>query len=112
MNWIPLRSMQQLDEILAQAGSALLFKHSTRCSISNVALERLNKSSLSDLAPSYLLDLLSYRDISNAIASRLQVHHESPQVLLVKGAQCVYDESHLSISAEELEDELKKINTP
>jgi bacillithiol system protein YtxJ len=111
MNWIPLQSLPQLDEILAKPGLALLFKHSTRCSISNVALERLNKSSLSDLTPSYLLDLLSYRDISNAIATQLKVHHESPQVLLVKDGQCYYDESHLSISAEEIEEELKKINT-
>ena len=112
MNWIPLQSLQQLEEILAQPGPALLFKHSTRCSISNVALERLTKSSLSDLAPAYLVDLLSYRELSNAIATRLQVHHESPQVLLVKEGQCFYDESHLSITVAELEGELKKIKLP
>jgi bacillithiol system protein YtxJ len=111
MNWIPLCSLQQLDEILTTPGPVLLFKHSTRCSISHVALERLNRSSLSDLATSYLLDLLSYRDISNAIATRLEVHHESPQVLLIKNGECVYDESHLSIAVEEIEEELKKINT-
>jgi bacillithiol system protein YtxJ len=88
--------------------TALLFKHSTRCSISTVALERLNKSSLSDRVPAYLLDLLSYREISNAIATRLQVPHESPQVLLIKNGECFYDESHLSITVEDIETTLDK----
>lgn len=110
MKWIPLQSAAQLSEILATPGPSLLFKHSTRCSISTVALERLNTSILSDQAPSYLLDLLSYRDLSNEIATRLHVHHESPQVLLVNKGECFYDESHLSIRVEEIEEELKKIN--
>lgn len=112
MNWIALQSSQQLDEILAQPGPSLLFKHSTRCSISTVALERMNRSSLSERVPSYLLDLLAYRELSNAIATRLQVHHESPQVLLVKDGQCCYDESHLSISTEEIEEMIEKITSP
>jgi bacillithiol system protein YtxJ len=73
-----------------------------------VALERLNKSSLSDRVPAYLLDLLSYREISNAIATRLQVPHESPQVLLIKNGECFYDESHLSITVEDIEKTLDK----
>jgi bacillithiol system protein YtxJ len=62
------------------------------------------------LAPAYLLDLLSYRELSNTIATRLQVHHESPQVLVVKDGQCCYDESHLSINSEEVEEVLAKIS--
>ena len=109
MNWIALQSITQLEEILSNPSPAVLFKHSTRCSISSVALERLNKSTLSDRINAYLLDLLSYRDISDAIATRLQVHHESPQILLVKDGKCCYDESHLSISAAELEEEVDMI---
>ena len=110
MKWTPLQSMEQLNEIVTNNGTntALLFKHSTRCSISTVALERLNKSSLSDRVPAYLLDLLSYREISNAIATRLQVPHESPQVLLIKNGECFYDESHLSITVEDIEKTLDK----
>ncbi len=110
MKWTPLQSMEQLNEIVTNSGTstALLFKHSTRCSISTVALERLNKSSLSDRVPAYLLDLLSYREISNAIATRLQVPHESPQVLLIKNGECFYDVSHLSITVEDIETTLDK----
>ncbi len=112
MQWTPLQSMQQLTEILAQPGTALLFKHSTRCSISTVALERLNRSSLSERVPSYLLDLLVHRDISNEIATRLQVPHESPQILLVKDGQCCYDESHLSIGVDEIEEAIDQLKAP
>lgn len=110
MKWTPLQSMEQLNEIVTNSGTSttLLFKHSTRCSISTVALERLNKSSLSDRVTAYLLDLLSYREISNAIATRLQVPHESPQVLLIKNGECFYDESHLSITVEDIETTLDK----
>jgi bacillithiol system protein YtxJ len=110
MVWTPLQSMHQLDEILAGPGPMLLFKHSTRCSISTVALERLNKSTISDRLPAYLLDLLAHREISTAIATRLQVHHESPQVLLVKNGECHYDESHLSITVDEVEEALAKLS--
>lgn len=111
MKWIPLQSMEQLNEIISKSetDTALIFKHSTRCSISTVALERLNKSSLSDRVPAYLLDLLSFREISNAIATRLQVSHESPQALLIKGGACRYDESHLSITVEDMEAALDKL---
>lgn len=111
MKWIPLQSVGQLQEVMAQSQyeTVLLFKHSTRCSISTTALERINRSTLSDQVPSYLLDLLLHRDVSAAIADRLNVHHESPQVLLIKSGQCFYDESHLAITVESIQDELKKM---
>ncbi|MFM7645509.1 MAG: bacillithiol system redox-active protein YtxJ [Sphingomonadales bacterium] len=109
MVWTPLQSEDQLEEILSAPGPFLLFKHSTRCSISNVALERLNKSTLSERLPAFLLDLLAHREISTAIATRLQIHHESPQVLVVKNGKCHYDESHLSIKADEVEEAIDKL---
>lgn len=108
MVWTPLTTPELLDELLSsdRKETVLIFKHSTRCSISNVALERINQSKLSDRVPSYLLDLLSYRSLSNAIAERLQVHHESPQVLLIRNGECFFDESHLAIDATTLEQAL------
>jgi len=52
------------------------------------------------------LDLIAYREISNAIAERFQVHHESPQVILVKNGEAVYDASHMEISTQELISEI------
>lgn len=50
----------------------------------------------------YFLDLISYRAISAQIAETFSVHHESPQILLIKNGNCVLDASHSDISAEEV----------
>ena len=77
----------------------LIFKHSTRCSISSLALNRIeyndNKKVINHC---YFLDLLSYRDISNKIAKDFNVTHESPQVLVIKNEKCIYHASHYNIS--------------
>jgi len=49
----------------------------------------------------YFLDLIKYREISAKIANDFQVHHESPQMLLIKDGECILDQSHGQISVEE-----------
>jgi bacillithiol system protein YtxJ len=104
MSWIALTSEAQLDEIVKKSAEKpqVIFKHSTRCSISSVAQQRLQKAKLPEDIDFYYLDLLSYRAISNQIADKFKVHHESPQVLVIKDGKCIYDESHLAISIDEI----------
>ena len=104
MNWIPLQSQEQLDEILrnSKEKTQLIFKHSTRCSVSLMAKDRLDRSALSDNISCYYLDLLAHRDISNKIADLFSVQHESPQVLLIKNSICTYDESHSGIRPDDI----------
>lgn len=105
INWIPLQFMGQLDEIAALSDQkpAVIFKHSTRCSISRFALKQFEKEyESSENADAYFLDLLEHRDISNEIANRFQVMHQSPQLLLIKNGKSVYDVSHSDIDAKEL----------
>lgn len=104
MKWLPLTSIEMLDEIFIRSSQKpqLIFKHSTRCSISMVVKSRLEKSDSPENIDFYYLDLLSYRDISNQIASKFKVHHESPQVLLIKNGECVYDESQMGITMDEI----------
>ncbi len=108
MNWIPLRSQEELEQIitLSKDQPQVIFKHSTRCSVSSVAKNRLERFSVPDDAAFYYLDLLSHRSLSNSIAERFAVEHESPQILLIKNGNCVYDESHMGIDMEELKDQL------
>ena len=109
INWIPLQSAGQLDEMVATSDEkpAVIFKHSTRCSISRFALKQFeNQYALDDKIDAYFLDLLEYRDISNEIASRFGVYHQSPQLLLIKNGQSVYDASHDAIDAGELAERL------
>lgn len=105
INWIPLTFMGQLDEMVAFSNQkpAVIFKHSTRCSVSRFALKQFeNEFALEDNVDAYFLDLLEHRDISNEIASRFGVYHQSPQLLLIKEGKSVYDVSHSDIDAGEL----------
>lgn len=105
INWIPLQFVGQLDEIVAISDQkpAVIFKHSTRCSISRFALKQFEKEfALEDKVDAYFLDLIEYRDISNEIANRFQVVHQSPQLLLIKNGKSVYDVSHDAIDAGDL----------
>jgi bacillithiol system protein YtxJ len=103
MNWTLLESVDQLDQIKQQQGYSLIFKHSTRCSISMMAKKRfeLDWDDLPENMPLYFLDLIQYRDISNQVAQQFQVHHQSPQLLLIKDGECILDQSHGEISVDE-----------
>jgi bacillithiol system protein YtxJ len=111
MLWHKLVEISQLQSIIdlskeqsnPQISAVLLFKHSTRCSISTMALSRLETKWLDDeKIPAYYLDLLNYRDISNEIASLFGIEHASPQVLLIKDGTCIYHASHSAISATDI----------
>lgn len=105
VNWIPLQLMGQLDEIIALSKEKpiLIFKHSTRCSISRFALKQFeNEFDLQNQIDAYFLDLLEFRAISNEIASRFGIMHQSPQLLLIKEGKVLYDASHSDIQANEL----------
>lgn len=104
MNWISLTQLEQLEQIqeASKHKPQLIFKHSTTCSISKMALARMERYETPDSIDFYLLDLLNYRIISNAIAEKFNVFHESPQALLIKNGECSYDESHGGIQMEEI----------
>ena len=104
MQWIPIKDMSQLDEIQAASFTKpqVIFKHSTTCSISKMALSRFEREESPTNIDFHFLDLLNYRSLSSAIAEKFNVHHESPQVILIKNGVCTYDESHYGIMMDEL----------
>jgi len=104
MNWIPLTSESQLQEIidLSKNTPQVIFKHSTRCSISSMALNRMEQANQPANIDFYYLDLIQYRPISQQIAEIFSVYHESPQILLIKDGNCTYSETHMGISMDEL----------
>jgi bacillithiol system protein YtxJ len=103
MNWTTLESADQLDAIKEQQGYSIIFKHSTRCSISMMVKKRfeLDWDRLPGTLPLYFLDLIKYRELSSKIAEDFHVYHESPQLLVIKDGECVLDQSHGSVSVEE-----------
>lgn len=101
-----LDSMVQLDEIdtISETKLVVIFKHSTRCSISRFALKQFESefNDFEDKIDWYLLDLLNHRDISNEIAFRYDVQHQSPQIIVIKKGKAVYHNSHDGIDANDL----------
>jgi bacillithiol system protein YtxJ len=109
--WNLLERPEDLEAAIALSYNqpVAIFKHSTRCSISSVAKDRLERSwdFPEDIGPiMFYLDLISYRSISNEIAERLKVHHESPQLILIRKGEAIYDASHNYISVAELKEAL------
>jgi len=104
MEWNKLTDLNQISDIKSKPGYSLIFKHSTRCSVSMMAKKRFELDW--DIIPEgtnlYFLDLISHRAVSAQIAETFQVHHESPQILLIKDGSCVLDASHSDISADEV----------
>ncbi len=108
--WTELTQIETLDQIIEESnqGDVVIFKHSTRCPISSMALNRVEtKANLAAKQINwYFLDLIKYRSISNEIAERFQVEHQSPQVLLIRAGISIYDESHNGISIDALNQNL------
>ena len=104
MKWNELTEENQLPQIKEKSlhRTQVIFKHSTRCGISSVAKSRLEKWQPSEDFDFYYLDLIRYKPLSNKIAEEFHVYHESPQVLVVRNGECVYDESHLGISLQDI----------
>jgi bacillithiol system protein YtxJ len=107
MDWISLTSSAQLAEIKEKSKNKpqLIFKHSTRCSISSVAKNRLERGTPAENVDFYYLDLISYRELSAKIAEEFAVFHESPQVILIKNGECSYDESHSGINMDDIKEQ-------
>jgi len=107
MNWKNITSDEQLEQIKADSieCKVLIFKHSTRCSISDAALGRLQrnwKKENEEQLKCYYLDLIQYRELSDRIAQDYRVTHQSPQALIIKGGECVYSQTHSQIRLSDL----------
>lgn len=107
MDWLILSDLYQVEQIVEQSFTkpVVVFKHSTRCSISHMTKGRLEREVQPQGIDFYYLDLLTHRLISNTLSAKFSVHHESPQVLLIRNGECVYDESHSAINMDEIRDQ-------
>jgi len=103
MQWEALTELRQIEEIqkLSNEIPILIYKHSTRCSTSLMVLNRLEKNWQEEYDhhfKSFFLDLIAFREVSNAIASIFNVEHESPQVLVINKGRSIYTGSHYEIN--------------
>jgi len=114
MDWILLKEEGEIKELNASSMEkpVVIFKHSTRCSISAAALGRLerawNKQEMGEVK-FYFLDILSKRNISQTLEDVYEIRHESPQLLIISQGACVYHTSHMSISYQDIKTQLGKL---
>jgi len=99
LTWKLLTSVDQLTEVdkMSEAGPVLIFKHSTRCGISRMVLRKFEADFQEPQVALYFLDLLAHRVVSNALAERYAVTHQSPQVLVIENGVCTRHDSHYAI---------------
>ncbi len=100
IHWIPLTELNQLDTINTSEKLTVIFKHSTRCIISKTVLREFESSfdlNAEDI-DLYFLDLIQYREISNAIADKWLVVHQSPQLIVLKSGKVLAHDSHSDIT--------------
>lgn len=101
-----LEDNKQVEEIIEMSKNpdfkgVFVFKHSTRCSVSHMAYKGLKSSwHFGKDMPFYYLDLIKFRDISNQLAAKFGVRHESPQMLMIKNGECVNNVSHNGVNVE------------
>ncbi len=106
--WKVLNDLKQLDQIAKDSKTkpVAIYKHSTTCGISRMVLRGLEAQYdiTAEELDFYYLDLKAYRAISNEVAARFQVWHESPQVILIKNGKAVYNASHSGVNASVLKE--------
>ena len=114
MEWLQLKEEGQLNEIIEKSKHepVVIFKHSTRCSVSSMVKNRLDTAWNNEEAGyPYYLDLIAYRPISQKIAELFQVEHESPQVLVINNGVCVYNASHSAINYRDIKEQLALVKS-
>ena len=124
----PLEHVDELHRLIADSESrpVLLFKHSYTCGVSMEALDEL-VAHLNDRGPKgsapldgrsaphdersalqyAMVTVQTHRAVSNAVAQKLGVRHETPQALLIRSGRVVWSASHFRVTAAAVEDAIR-----
>ncbi len=98
-----MTSRQDVDAALGQ-NTAILFKHSTRCPISAAARGEMERfMELHPDAPVYTVDVNNDTEVSQYLAEKTGIEHQSPQVIVARGGQPEWHANHFDIRAGDLE---------
>jgi len=104
--WNKISGVEDIKSILQESEEKpqLIYKHSHRCSVCFLAKEELENvaEKISDIADIYMINVVLQRDVSNAIASELNIRHESPQVLILKDGEVSWCGSHWQIKGNKI----------
>lgn len=105
-----IQSLEEFQDVLNRDASFYLLKHSLTCPISARAKQEYDRYSLDTQIPMYTLYVQEARDLSNTIADRYDVRHESPQALLFENNQVIWNTSHHDITETVLREQETRFN--
>jgi bacillithiol system protein YtxJ len=109
---IPLNDVQSLDAAIAESSErpVLLFKHSRYCGVSCEALDELQShiEGASGGVAYKMITVQTHRPLSDAVAQRLGLRHETPQAILLRDGKVIWNASHFRITATHLDQSLPK----
>ncbi len=116
IEWKELTELNDLEQVgaLSSRTPVVLYKHSTRCGLSHDVKRSLEEDwkGVVSSVDFFQLDILAHRSISDRIAERWNVPHQSPQILLIYRDELVYEGSHHAVSAERIERALSELSQP
>jgi bacillithiol system protein YtxJ len=96
-------TVEQFDEVLQKENKFFLLKHSLTCPISQAAYNQYQEFTEGQAeVPTYFLAVQEARPLSNEIADRFQIKHESPQAILISNKNAVWNASHWKITKDAL----------
>jgi thioredoxin 1 len=100
-----LNSIKKLDDLVARShnGPVVIFKHSSSCGISAAVHRQMTELD----AEVNIVIVQEARDVSDEIEQRTGIRHQSPQAMVIRNGEAVYQASHYSIDPGEIDAELK-----
>ena len=102
----------QIDPLLEES-IAVLFKHSTRCNISETAYQDVSAFEASNpQIPVYLINVIEDRTAAQYVAEQIGVPHQSPQVILLQEGRPVWHASHFDVAGETLQAQVETCLAP
>lgn len=99
IKWNQLEDTEAVDNVLkaSSAKDQIVFKHSPRCSISVMALEKLEAAENIPDLDYYMIDVLNSRSVSLYLADKIDLIHQSPQLIQLREGACIMDKSHWEV---------------
>jgi bacillithiol system protein YtxJ len=105
-----MRDLTSLDaaDAAMQEPTAVLLKHGLHCPISGAAREELaDFAARHPEVPVYGVEVTGNRALSEELAKRLGVPHQSPQAFVLRGGRPVWYAEHFDITAQDVERQLE-----
>jgi len=107
MGFKPITNERDLSAALS-ADVVVLYKHSTRCNVSTNAFQQLEKFQKAHPdTPVYIVDVVADRSVSDHIADRFGIQHKSPQAIIVRRGEAVWDASHFKVTLDAIEKQIE-----